>query len=291
MAKTRKQRAYCPEQLIEHAVENNYVNSLALFLRMKVDLSHGWFFFQKDAAKRLNVRKSTFNNHIRILIKHGLIERNSAGAYRLLCREGINQLFRNKHKCTVVFLRNDNLTQIKYAILIKLKEKSARQQQHRIQATKLYDSLKGVPSKAFMKAVQKEGGYKKYNQKRIEIAKYAELLMNTGFTHEKCGEIMGVSKATAYRIHKQAEERNFCKTTVLSVEIAKLPHNRYKELREVFLERFTHVYYEDGSAKYNVCHLYAQREYWKEKPRSISAPATFQSSLLYTKPSIEDIVS
>ena len=290
MPKTRKQRAFCPEQLIEHAVENDYVNSLALFLRMKVDLSHGWFFFQKDAAKRLNIRKSTFNNHIRELIKQGLITRNQAGAYRLLSREGINQRFKNKHICTVVFLRTDNLTKIKYAILIKLKEQSARQQQHRINATKLYDSLKGRPSKAFMRAVNKEGGYKKYNQKRIEVCKYSELLMNTGFTHEKSAKVMGVSKATAFRIHKHAEERNFCKTTVLSVEIARVPHSEYKQLREVFLERYTHVYYENGAAKHNVCHLYNQREYWKESPRKVDAPVTFESSRL-SCPSIEDIVS
>lgn len=262
---------YCPEELIEDALETGFLRELALFVKLKGICSHGWFRGKRAFARKHNIPKSAFSDQINRLINHGLIEKKG-DVYILLSREGIQSKYRTKHCCTVVFRANDSLTNIQYVLLHKLKERSARQQQKVISDLKLIDSRKRG-SLAAIRRMSKDGGYESYMSTRLEKKKYQELLTNVGFTHSYIGNRLSVSKSTAYRFAKLAEERKMCQTTILRQNIARVSYNEFIQLREVFLEQYTHVLWSNGVAYHNVCSLYKQLPYWdstrKVNPRKV----------------------
>lgn len=263
--KSRVYRKYCPESLIADAVDSDYVRELALFIKLKAICSHGWFYGKRTFAAKHRIPKSAFSAQINTLIRHGLIIKKG-GQYRLISRSEINDKFKTKHQCTVVFNEGDNLTAISYLLLHKLKERSARQQQKVISDLKLIElSKKGAL--AALKKRFSNTSYEKYQQERIDRMKYPELLDNVGFTHDYIAANLLVSKTTAYRIAKLAEERGMCKTEVLRKPIAKVSYLEFLSLREEFLEKFTHVLWSNGYAYYNVCTLYKQRNYWANPAR------------------------
>lgn len=258
-------KKYCPERLIEDANEHGYLRELALFVKLKGICSHGWFRGKRAFARKHGLSKSAFSSQINTLIQHGLVKKEG-DVYKLLPRKEISKRFNSKHCCTVVFNSTDNLTQISYALLHKLKERSARQQNYRISEDKLIEQSKRG-ALAAVKRRFKKGGYELYQKKRLEKMKYVELLSNVGFTHEYVATELYVSKSTAFRLAKFAESRKMCKTSILRKKIANIGYNEFTQLREVFLERFTHVLWKDGVAYYNVCTLYKQVPYWNNPTR------------------------
>lgn len=274
-------RRYCPEQLIESALDKGMVRELALFVRLKGICSHGWFRGKRAFARKHNIKHSAFSYQINRLIEMGLIKK-SGDVYKLISRKEIQAKYKTRHCCTILFRKEDSITQIQYLLLHKLKERSARQQQRNISDAKLIELNKKGSLAAVKRITKTHGGYESFKEKRLEKMKYKELLVNVGFTHAHVGKSLGVSKSTAYRLAKLAEERKLCKTTVLKKEIAKMSFNEFTQLREVFLEKFTHVLWAKGSVHYNVCSLYKQLPYWVE-PTTPSPRTTSAASDLLTK--------
>lgn len=274
-------RQYCPEILIDDANQSGYLRELALFVKLKGICSHGWFRGKRAFARKHNIPKSAFSSQVNTLIKAGLITKKG-DVYKLLTREQINKRFKTKHCSTVVFNQTDNLTQIQYLLLHKLKERSARQQQKVISEIQLIEKSKRG-ALAAVKRKFKGGGYESHQKQRLEKMKYTELLSNVGFTHDHIGKDLGVSKSTAYRFAEFAKSRNMCRTTTLRNKIACMSHNEFLQLREVFLERFTHVLWSNGVAYYNVCSLYKQVPYWDDNRDGISRRKHTAPSVVWTQ--------
>ena len=254
---------FCPEKLIEEAVELSHERSIALFCLMKGNLSHGWFYSKHDAAKTLGISPSTFYRLIAPLEEMGLVFHDGKN-YKLKTRTKLEKEY-GKHCSTVLIKKNDNLTQIKKSVLAKLIEKWARQQRVHIKDYQLNDFTKGGCKAAISRITDKGAiSFDDAKRKRINKIKYEELLTSAGFTYKWLAEQLNCSHVTAREIMKRHESRGNCNTKVLRKRIKKMSAVEYNKEKHLLRKQYPSLSYNGGYAVYTVCTLFYQRDYWAQ---------------------------
>lgn len=266
MGRAARHKKFCPDLLIENAAANDFTKELATFIRLKTATSHGWCYLSDH--KQLKVSKSTLKRHLSSLIDLGLVTRthhfSGKAKYILNTRAELIEKFGWNHS-PVVLKTNDNNTTVKYAILHKLKEKYARQQERAVKSIRLTKKGKSSSQQAVlnMKNGDKSISYDEAKKRRTDKLNGHEFLLeNVCFTYQWLGEKLNISKATAFRMSKFAEKRNFCKSKVITEVVAKMSYQDFLKEKPFFLEQFTHVFYKQGCVLRNIATSYEGRKYW-----------------------------
>lgn len=224
-------RTFIPIYLIDQASFEGWLLSLAFFVKLKAQNSHGWFRTVDCAVKRTGMSKGACHKHISVLIEKGLLEKTD-GVYVMKKRKD----FKMNHICnTVLTDGKETLSFIKYKLLFKSIERDARQQRYRI---KLNDSCKSV------------------------LQRTASCLKDVVFTYDHYLKY-GVSKTTGYRLAKFCEEQGYVHLRTVGQRIKKCTYEQFrKELNEL-LKLYHAVFYSKGYVHYTIGTKYELNEYYR----------------------------
>lgn len=261
----QKNRRQCPLPIIEQASNEYWVDSLAVFMRIKRFISHGHFKSIQEGSKLTGVPKSTLHRHIRKLKKKGLIYK-SHKRYRTLSTKQLRKKAKSSSLCTIFIDSKDTLLDTKYSLLIKIKENHAQQQEFRILNAKLAES--NTPSKKSIKRFKDAYCCSSYDEakrkrdKRYEDRRY--LLNSVGFTYEWLGNELNTSKAQAYHITRWSIQRGLCSTSVKLQQLTDSYTNptELKVVEKELLRYYTHCFHIDGFFFKNDLSIHNHNKYW-----------------------------
>lgn len=210
------------ENMIESAIDNNWLLSLAFFYKLKVNFVNSiiYNYSLRSLANKLNISHNTVRKHISILLKYDLVSLSS-GHLKLSPLKSIIKKYRLKGEflCTLLLRKESTLTEIKYFLYGKIIEKKSRQQ---IYASMFRDQ-----------------------DLRVKINSDEQRTKNALFSYESLSGIIKTTKSTIKKILEFLVETNIISKNLNIKKILKIKFKEYLHMKQIY-SLYNGYFYKDG---------------------------------------------
>jgi len=245
MSRYKRHKVFCPETLIKESLAQRWDRSLTVFVKLKSACSHGGFKSVQQASDRTNIPVQTLYKHLKKLKKNGLIYTKPNGYFKLLTREELQKEYNCQHICSIIFNRNDTLTQIAYILKLKIVEEKSRQQHIHIENRKLFYTNK-LSLKSIRKITREYGSVENYINRRLSRTENVELQQNVVFTYKWLANVLNCSKLTVGAVLREGCRRNMIKTSLVVQKGLKMTLDQYRIMVSQSKNLYGGFFWKDG---------------------------------------------
>lgn len=184
------------ETLIEQAISERWINSLAVFYSIKCKYKNSsiYNYSSRTLAEKLDINHNAINKHIRVLKQKGLIKQYSANITLISTKA--------KHKCTLNINKESSQEEIRNELRFKILEQNFRRQKYVIDKKNEARNLEAKESKP--KAIFSAKEYRKLRKVRRDKS-MLESSVNyneVSLSDKSFGEILNISKRLVTKLKK-----------------------------------------------------------------------------------------
>jgi DNA-binding MarR family transcriptional regulator len=218
------------DHLIEDAVDFQWLLSLAFFYFMKLRFQNSVIYdhSNRKTAEKLKVSPNVVGRHFKILLEKGLLERQGEHV-KLLSYDILIGKYKDAYseKGKIILSQNFTITQIKYALYLKIIEKKARQQMF---VRRLRSDSQGY-------ILADKAGYNVNGQQNDQPL----------FSLKSLSKILRVSISTSANIIGFLNSMQLISTVQNAVPFKKRTFRHYKFMRDTMPEQWGNTFYLDGT--------------------------------------------